>query len=237
MLFDAHCHLESFANPERIVSKDMLYCTSGHTHAANVKNVAIAEGKANVAVCIGIAPQEAMKGGEFAKEIAFVRENAEKGKIDAIGEIGLDYHWARKPEEQENQRKIYGKQIQLALKSDLPIVIHGRDDEGECVRALEKFGVKKAMLHCYTGDEETAAKAVSLGYLISISPFKSKEKVKVIKRVGLKYLVVESDAPGIGKVPQDTMASVEIIAGALGISREEVIGETCANAKRFFAME
>jgi len=88
------------------------------------------------------------------------------------------------------------------------------------------------MMHCYGGNAETAAKAADLGYLISISPFKSREKRQVVKSIELDYLVCESDAPAVGNEPLAALESARMIAGVKGIDVEEAGRATDNNCRR-----
>ncbi|MBI4399972.1 TatD family hydrolase, partial [Candidatus Micrarchaeota archaeon] len=183
---------------------------------------------------IGLSPQKAMVQENIEEDIRLVRQNPD---VLAIGEIGLDYHWAKTEVEKELQRKTFNAFLDLALEMNLPVVIHSRDSHEEMIQTLVDKKIKKAMLHCFAGDEKVAKTAVENNYVISIPPIPSKNRKKVIKAVDLSFLVTETDAPAIGREPLDVAKSAEMIAKAKGVSVGEVAERTRENAIKFFSLK
>jgi TatD DNase family protein len=235
---DAHCHLDSSPGALR---PDGLYITCGYSHEANLKNARIAKSNPNVFLCAGIAPQVAMQHKEIKIvlqewEEAIAEEIAGTGKLVAIGEIGLDYHWAKTNEEKYLQHECFISMLQLAERLSLPAVIHSRDAEEECVEILQNFNIPY-MLHCFSGKKETAEKAANNRGIISIPPMKSKERKKIIKSLPLELLVAESDAPYIGKSPEAALESARIIAEAKGLQANEAMRALAENTASFFRIK
>ena len=101
---DAHCHADSISGgfPENI-----LHITSGYSHESNLANGRLAEEYPNMYLCAGIAPQEAMRHKDIKMMLPEWEEEISKlSKLVAIGEIGLDYHWAKTEEEKFLQREM-----------------------------------------------------------------------------------------------------------------------------------
>jgi len=86
-------------------------------------------------------------------------------KIVAIGEIGLDYYWHK--DNKEKQREVFRKQLELAEKLDMPVVIHSRDSIGETYEILSEYKVR-GVLHCFSGSLEMAKKFIDLGFMLGI---------------------------------------------------------------------
>ena len=228
---DAHCHMDCCpggAIPE------ILHVTSGYSHESNLKNARVARENENVFLCAGIAPQEAMKHPDIKIMLdEWEREIAGFPKLVAIGEIGLDYHWAKTPEERFFQHECFISQLSLAEKMGLPVVIHSRDAEAECLEILRNFNLDY-MLHCYSGSYEIAITATAHRGIISVPPLRSKERRKFIRDLPLGKLVAESDAPYIGKVPADTLESIKMIAEIKGASEDDIRIQTLMNTVSFF---
>jgi len=236
---DAHCHLESTPG---VLQPDILHITSGYSHDSNLKNARVASQNANAYLCAGIAPQEAMKHKDIKIRLveweeAIAGEMAGSGKLVAIGEIGLDYHWAKTEEEKYLQQECFISQLQLAERLQLPVVIHSRDAESECVDILRNFNLP-FMMHCFSGRNETAqAAAATNRAIISIPPIKSKERKQFIRDLPLDKLVAESDAPYIGKTPSSCMESIKMISEIKGVAEDLARQQTLKNTVEFFRIK
>lgn len=236
---DAHCHLESCSG---LLSPEILHITSGYSHESNLKNVRIVAQHENAYLCAGISPQEAMKHKDIKIKLvdweeAISGEIAATGKLVAIGEIGLDHHWAATEEEKFLQQECFISQLQLAERLALPAVIHSRDAEEQCVDILRNFNIPY-MLHCFSGKNETALAAASTGRaIVSIPPIKSKERKQFIRDLALEKLVVESDAPYIGKAPSGVLESIKMIAEIKQVAQDAVQKQTLKNTIEFFRIK
>jgi TatD DNase family protein len=230
VVFDTHCHLDKFDKIEFI--KNQIAITCGYSHEANIKAIEISKKYKNVYYAIGIAPHSVLDLDDLTivdKWIEFIKKN----KPIAIGEIGLDYHWGKTIEEIKKEKIVFEKMLDLANEMKLPVIIHSRKAEEDIINRLIDFDFP-VLLHCFSGNRELAKKAVKHNMLISISPISSDLKKKVIKDVGLNNLVVETDAPYLGKNLYDIYKSISIISKSLGVSEEKVEEETYKNAKEFF---
>lgn len=153
----------------------------------------------------------------------------EDDKVDAIGEIGLDYHYGK--ENKDKQIDIFTKQVKLAQKLNKPIIVHSRDaiqDTYSVLRDNKTSGV----IHCYSDSGQMAKNFVKLGYYISISGTvtwkNAREPLEVIKCVPLDRLLIETDCPyltpepnrGKRNEPANVVYTGRFIANQLGINEE-----------------
>jgi len=235
---DAHCHLDSCAG---VLLPHALMITCGTSHETNLRNLRIAQQNDNVYLCAGISPQEAMKHPDIqivlqAWEEAITAAIADSGKLVAIGEIGLDYHWAKSEEEKHLQQECFVSMLQLAEKLSLPVVIHSRDAEERVLDIMRNFNLEY-MMHCFSGKAETAMAAVAHKGIISIPPVRNKEREQFIRDIPLEKLVAESDAPGIGKTPEAALESIKMIAEIKGLDEAAVRKATLLNTISFFKIK
>ncbi|WP_297467249.1 YchF/TatD family DNA exonuclease [Thermococcus sp.] len=193
---------------------------------------------------LGYHPNEARRGNwEKVKKVEeFILGH--KDEIVAIGEIGLDYHYAENEKQRENQREIFRHFLGLALELNLPVVIHARDAEKEAYELVQRVGVR-AYFHSYAGSVELAKEIVENGHLIGINTgivFIPEVKA-VAEAIDLDYLLAETDSPymspfkGQRNVPCNVRVAIEWIAKLQGLEFEEVERETEKNAVEFFKME
>jgi TatD DNase family protein len=230
---DAHCHLESVAGG---FSQDILHITSGYSIDSCRRNAAIAKDNENVFLTAGIAPQEAMNHKEIKVLLSQWEDEISRfTKLVAIGEIGLDYHWAKTEEERFLQHEAFISQLVLAERLGLPVVVHTRDAEAQCIDILRNFNIP-FMLHCFSGTNEQAKLAISQNAraIVSIPPLRNKERKQFIRDLPLDRLVAESDAPYIGKTPSDAMESIKMIAEIKGVSEDDARAATLRNSALFF---
>ncbi len=164
--------------------------------------------------------------------------------VVALGEIGLDYHWY--PEEEKLQKEVFEKQIKLAQKLDLPIIIHARDSYDDCYEILKKYSPVNGVIHSFAADAQMAEKFVDLGLQIGISgpiTFKNGHNQKeVAKAIDLKNILLETDGPYLTPAPyrgkRNRPEYVDFVAAEIAFqkqtTKEEVIMQTTENAKKLF---
>ncbi len=232
---DAHCHLDLFKDPNKIIEESKkngvgLMIAAGDSKANSLACIKLANG-ASVFTVIGIGPDFSVSDSEFVDEIE--TEILKNPQIIGIGEIGLDAKLAKEISI-EQQKSIFERQIDIAKSLDLPIVIHSRGAIKEVMRIVESKKVKKAVFHYFEGDEKQAIELACKGYTISIPPFETAKRKRVIKALGINNLVAETDAPVVGKTPIDVKKVVETIANIKGISLEDAASKTTENIRRLF---
>lgn len=198
----------------------------------------------NLYACIGYHPEVSNKIVEKDYEILeeMVKNNP---KIVAIGEIGLDYHWDK--DNKDKQREVFCKQLEIAEKLKVPVVIHSRDSINETYEILKKYKVS-GVIHCFSGSLEMAKKFISLGFLLGIGgvvTFKNSKLFEVIEKLELTNIVLETDSPYLTPEPNrgKTNESSNIpyiaqkIAKIKNIPLEKVAKITTENAIRVFDLD
>ena len=192
---------------------------------------------------IGVHPSECLSyNPEVEKKIYMM---ATKPKIIAIGEIGLDYYWTLETKQQ--QQFIFRKQLEIAEKLNLPVLIHNRDAHEDTFNILNEFPkLKSVVFHCFSGSIDFAKKCIDKGYYIAIGgvvTFKNAKELKeTAKIVPLDKLLLETDAPYLAPVPYrgtiNSPAYLKYIAQEIADLRkttiEEIQEQTTLNAKRLF---
>jgi TatD DNase family protein len=229
---DAHCHLNLLGNPRRIIDESIaagvcIMITSGDRMEDSRRAIEIADGKTVYAV-VGIGP---VAGSEYMVHELELRKIIEerKSNIVGIGEIGLDEKHAG-----DWQADVFARQLELAAESELPVVVHSRGTIKKTLRAVIDAKIENAMFHYFDGGEDDAAEAADHGYLISIPPFRTGRRSKVIAKLEIANLVTETDSPVVGKTPMDVAESIRYIAEAKEMQADEVARLCTENLKKLF---
>jgi len=169
---------------------------------------------------------------------------ADEGCI-AIGEIGLDYHYDRLP--RDVQRAGFEAQIELANRLGLPVIVHCRDAFDDCLEILERTR-PRGVMHCFSGDAETARRCCDLGMMISFAgtvTFKKADDLRAAARVvPTEHLLIESDCPYLAPEPKRgkrnepayVVRTAERLAGLLDLSVADVERITDSNARLLFGL-
>jgi TatD DNase family protein len=128
---------------------------------------------------------------------------AREGRIVAIGEIGLDYHYDHSP--RPTQVEVFRRQLRLARDVGLPVIIHTREADAETGALLEQEGAVGGVIHCFTGGHELAERALALGFYISFSGIVAFPRAETIQEVARtapeERVLVETDAPFLAPPP------------------------------------
>lgn len=248
MYIDIHCHLDSeyYENVDEVITNannngvnKLIY--NGCNLKSNNEVINLIDRYDCVYGAIGFHPNDLDDITE--EDYLFLEDNLKNNKIVAIGEIGLDYHY--EDTDKEKQKYHFIRQLELAIKYDLPVIIHSRDCILETYNILKKYPVK-GVLHCYSGSLEMAKEFIKLGFYISVGgiiTFKNAKNIKeVINNIDLSYILLETDSPYLTPEPyrkyKNEPMYVPIIAKKIaelrGISEEEVKSVTTRNAERLF---
>ncbi len=197
----------------------------------------------NIYAMVGIFPSEAKT---YSQEIEDkMIERAKNPKVVAVGEIGLDYYWDKTFN--DIQKNVFIKQINMANKLGLPIVVHDREAHKDTFDILKEINKEsKVLFHCFSGSVEFMKECTREGWFIALGgvvTFKNAVKMKdVAKEVPLNKLVLETDAPYLTPVPyrgkENKPAYVKYVAEEIASLRnmpvEEIIDITTTNAEEFF---
>ncbi|MBR1803133.1 MAG: TatD family hydrolase [Clostridia bacterium] len=256
--FDSHAHYndEQFDQDREEIIKatfaagvTKMIC-AGYSLKSSKQALEIANQYENIYAIVGISPNDIPEKGkqfeiELDQQLLQIEQLAKDPKVKAIGEIGLDYHWNEdnKPE----QKMAFTKQIELANKLKLPIVIHTREAVYDTL-AILKGGtpIKKGIFHCCPLNVDLVREGLKLGFTISFAgpvTFKnSKNAETIIQMVPLNKMTIETDSPYLAPEPKrgtrNDSRNVKYIAQKIatvkGISAEEVAKATYMNATKIF---
>ena len=202
----AHIYLSEFDNDRKEViarakeigvQKILMPAIDSSTHAAMLE---VENEYEECLSMIGLHPCSVNEG--FEEEIKIIETHLQQHRFIAIGEIGLDFYWDKTYTEQ--QYKAFNKQIEIAIKNDLPIVIHSRNAIDECIEVVRKYPEVKGVFHCFSGSVEQALAIINYGFMLGIGgvvSFKNAGLDKVIEQVGIENIILETDAPYLAPVP------------------------------------
>lgn len=183
-------------------------------------------------------------------DIKYKGKSANFTKIVAVGEIGFDFFRNLSPK--IDQEKAFNAQIELALKYDLPVIIHDRDAHEDTLRVIKQYtGDKKfrAVVHCFSGDTDFALRCLELGLFISFTGVitfpNAKNLAETVKEVPIEKMFLETDSPFLA--PQEKRGKenfpgylkyiAEKIALLKRLSVKEVAASTSKNAEEFFKLK
>ena len=270
-LTDTHCHLDfnKFDTDRQAViarAKDaglVRMLVPGIEVVSSRKAIRLAESDESIRASVGYHPTDLDKFSLTAfSEIQFL---AKHPKVVAIGEIGLDYYWVKDDQKRQVQQEVLKQQLTFAAQIKKPAILHMREEKdawyGDASKDL--LGIlaewhkgltqennplldKPGVLHSFNGTLETAQEALKMGFFIGVTgpvTYKNaEEKRRIIQRLPLERLLLETDAPFLTPVPyrgkRNEPAFVREIADKIAelksIKLEEVAAVTTANAARLF---
>ena len=258
-LIDTHSHIDMIVGKHEDNTKTILQDVISDMNAYGVKKaiipaveiatqdkvVELANSDENIFGMVGLFPSEAKT---YTPEFEAKMEDIAKSnkKIVAVGEIGLDYYWDKSFV--ELQKEVFIKQIQMAKRLDLPIVVHDREAHKDCFDILKEQGAERVLFHCFSGSVEFMRECVKEGWYIALGgvvTFKNAVKMKdAAREVPLDRLVLETDSPYLTPVPYrgkpNKPAYVKYVAEEISKLRdlplEELVDVTTTNAERFFGI-
>lgn len=182
---------------------------------------------------------------DFLDELKFVEEELARRPWVAVGEIGLDFYWDKSYAAQ--QYEAFHRQIEWAIRYDIPIVIHSRESMKESIGVVREHRGVRGIFHCFGGDAAAAAEILELGFYLGIGgvlTYKNSGLGEALREVPLEALVLETDAPYLSPVPfrgkRNESSYLRFVAARLaevkGVSVEEVAAVTTANAQKIFGI-
>ncbi len=200
MFIDTHCHLDEYENLDEITNFDGYMITSGCDTKTNKQVIKIIDKYDNVFGTLGIHPENIDNVSE--KDYEFIEKNINNKKIVAIGEIGLDYHYTS--DNKEKQIEVLKRQLDIAQKYNLPVVIHSRDAILDTYNILKEYNLK-GTIHCFSSSLEMAKEFIKLGYKIGVGgvlTFKNGKKLQeIVKTIDLQNILIETDSPYLSPEP------------------------------------
>ena len=253
-LVDTHCHLDlpqfdedRAAVVERALAAGLAaIIVPAIDLEAAPGIIRLAEEYPAVYAAIGVHPNSTAHWSD--DWLADLRALAAHEKVVAIGEIGLDYHWARSPEEM--QHRALRLQLELAAELDLPVIIHNREADKDIVRLLKgsplngKAGA--GVLHSFSGSWHMAMEVMVMGFYVGFTgpvTFQKADELRdIANRVPMERLLVETDAPyltpqphrGKRNEPAYVRHVAERLAAERGADAAEFAAQTTVNAAALF---
>ncbi len=253
-LVDHHCHLDF---PDFAEERDAIVARAAAAGVTTIVTIStrvrkydvyreIAEAYPSVYFSVGTHPHQAHE--ELDVPVSEIVEKSRHPKCIAIGEAGLDYFYDKSP--RAAQREGLLNHVAAARETGLPLVIHSRDaddDMGDLLEAEMAKGTFTAVLHCFTGGERLATRALALGLYISASgviTFKKSEALRaVFANVPLDRLLVETDSPYLAPGPQRgkrnepsfVVHTAATLAEVKGVSRDAIATATTENFRRLYS--
>ncbi len=255
MLFDTHVHLNArqYEDDREEVIKRAF--NQGVTHMVVVGfdeetiplAIDIAEKYETIYAAVGWHPVDAIYYEE--KHLDYLEQLSKHPKVVALGEMGLDYHWDTSPK--EVQEDVFRKQIRLAKRVNMPIIIHNRDATEDVIRILKEENAKEVggIMHCFSGTPADVQACLDMNFYISLGgpvTFKNaKEVQEVAKIIPLNRLLIETDCPYLAPHPyrgkRNEPAYVSLVAEKISelreIDYEEIEKITTENAIKFFGIK
>ncbi|RMF84749.1 MAG: TatD family deoxyribonuclease [Planctomycetota bacterium] len=263
MLVDTHCHLTYPALFERIDA------VVSRAHAAGVERMItvatdpldaraalpLLERHPSLYLAAGIHPHEAAKVGDDELQALAALHRGRwssgpaAGRLVALGEIGLDFHYDFAP--RDVQERIFREQLSLAIEVGRPVIIHARESESRVCAILAEYReiCERTVFHCFSGGPELAKQVLDLGCWLSftgVATFRNAGEIRAAAAAApADRIMVETDAPYLSPEPHRKVRPNEPalvvhtarrIADERGTTYEAFAAQTTHNAERFFGL-
>jgi len=261
MFIDSHAHLDvpnydadraEVINRAREAGVEMMLeiCGSDVSKGSLDVGLKLAEEYPFIYAAAGLHPHEASLYDEALEQKLLAISEHER--VIGWGEIGLDYHYDHSP--RDTQRRVFSRQLELALERRMPAIIHTREAEGDTISILRESWAQVGgseiggIIHCFTGTQKLADAAVEMGFHLSFSgvlTFKNAEELRDVARSApMDMLLIETDCPYLAPLPyrgkRNEPAFVRETATKLaelkGLGVEEIARVTSGNFKRLFKL-
>lgn len=257
MLTDSHCHLADAAFRDDLEAvaaraseagvRGALCILAADDEEELVRAAAVREAWPGVAFATAVHPHRAgAHAGRVPGMAGLVRAAAARVQAVALGEMGLDYHYDFAPS--AVQQEVFAAQVDLAVVLDLPVAIHTREAGDDTIAILREAGQGRVrgVMHCFTGTEEEARRALALGFYLSIPGIVTFPKAEALRAVARLIpedrLLVETDAPYLAPVPHRgrrnepafLAETARALAAIRGVAPEVLAARLQANVEALF---
>ncbi len=259
MFVDSHAHIdgEQFdADRDEVVERAraagvraILNVGTGDPHGGELeRGVEVAGRYEGVHAAAGVHPHDARLYDEAAeRRLLSILKGG--GRVVALGEIGLDFHYDHSP--RDVQREVFARQLRLAREVGLPVIIHSREADDETVEILRDAyagAARGGVMHCFGGGGRMAEAVLELGFHISFAgnvTFKKAENLREVARtVPSERLLVETDCPFMAPVPLRgrrnepafVVETARFVAELRGVAPDELGRTTAENFSRLFGV-
>lgn len=209
-MIDSHCHLD-FDDFDADRSDLIKRANSAGVHTlinigidlpTSARSIELAEQYESVWATAGFHPHEAkFFDSEAERQLA---ELLGHPQVKAVGEIGLDYYRDRSP--RDVQRKVFARQLEMAVEHKLPVVIHTRESFEDSLSIVKKYArdLVGGAFHCFPGDAKQAGQVIELGLVVSVGgviTYKNSSMARMAAETPLDKILLETDAPFLTPVP------------------------------------
>lgn len=247
MFTDTHCHIfeEYYENIDDILNNAKnvginRVINNGCDNKSNKEVVELIDKYPTMYGAIGIHPENVEAYTD--DDIRYIENNLKNPKIIAIGEIGLDYHYTK--DNKEKQIILFERQLKIAEKYHIPVIIHSREATEDTINCLKKFNIT-GVIHSFSGSLETAKIYIKMGFILGINgviTFKNSKLKEVIKEIDLENIIFETDSPyltpepfrGTKNEPARVINTAEFVCNLKGIDKSQASIITNENIKRVF---
>lgn len=246
-LIDTHAHIHmDYKDVDEVIMRAGAagveqIITVGVDAADSERAVALAQAYDNVFATVGLHPHDAALTDAALGQLAAL---VGRPRVVAVGECGLDYY--RNLASKSDQKRAFESQIELAQKSNLPMVWHVRDAWDDFYDTVDRYDGLRGVVHCFTGNVFNMKRAVERGFMVALNGImtftKDSDQLEAARKLPLDHLVLETDCPFLTPAPRrgqrNEPALMELTAGFLaelrGDSYEELAATSSANARRLF---
>lgn len=250
-IFDTHAHYDDakFDEDRENLLKEIYdfgvkkYVNIGCNIDTSKKSIELAEKHNFIYVSCGIHPSEIKE--KYIEQINEIEKLAQNDKVVAIGEIGLDYHWDK--DNKELQKEVFLKQIEIANKLKLPIIIHTREAIQDTIEILKQYKFENGgIIHCCPFNKDLVETGLKAGLYIAFGgtcTFKnSKNANEIIELVPMEKMLIETDSPYLAPEPKrgtrNDSRNLEFVINKIAevkkIDSEDVANKTFENALKIF---
>jgi TatD DNase family protein len=247
MLVDTHAHIcDTVFDPDReiILERAQIAGISaviavGENLEDAEKNLVLAARHTMIRPAAGLYPTY-LDLELAAKMREFILRH--KDELAAIGEVGLDYWMVKEESGREIQREIFRGFIKQSKELALPLNVHSRSAGRHAVDVLLESAAGKVQLHAFDGKLSAAMPGVEAGFFFSVPPsiIRSEQKQKLVRKLPLSTLLIETDSPVLGPVPQErnepanAWIAAKMISELKGITVDEVVEAVTENTRRLY---
>lgn len=252
MIFDTHAHYDSdYFDEDRFNILDSmpeagvgLIIDPGCDLESSKSAVSLAEKYDFMYAAVGWHPEDMDK--LTPEGYAEMEALAEHPKCVAIGEIGLDYYWDAS--HKEEQKELFRRQIELALRLGKPVIVHDREAHGDSLEIVLEYPQLRGVFHCYSGSAEMAKELLKRGWYLGfdgpITYKNARKNIEALEACPNDRMLIETDSPYLTPVPNRGKRNdsrqlrfvIEKIAEVKGLSPEEVERLTEENGRRLFGI-
>ena len=251
-IVDCHAHLASEVfddDRDQVLARarasgvETILVVSEHLEDAR-RVLEVCSGSDMLRPCLGLHPEfvPAASDEQVDALVTLIRE--QRDLLAAIGEVGLDYWLTDDADERTRQREVLTRFAALSNDLQLPLNVHSRSAGHYTIELLREVGARHVLMHAFDGRAHYALAGVEAGFYFSVPPsvVRSPQKQKMVKRLPLSALCLETDSPVLGpdratrNEPANARRSAEMIAELKDVPLEQVLIETHANAVRLFGL-